>query len=94
MFNFYEETTEDQLTKEWLVINDEVNDFLTKVSDRDFRNQMIMEGKISVDKDLKMKLLKYFNKIDRLAGQANLLVGKEDKGATEPKKGLVGFRGR
>lgn len=93
IFSFYDEDTEKDLTNEWLTLTDEVNDFLNKMADRDFRNQMMMEGQDSIDRELKVKLLKYFNKIDRMAAKAGLLVGQEDKGAFEPKKGLIGFRG-
>ncbi len=91
-FSFYEENIEESLTDEWLNLEEEVNDFLIKISDRDFRNQMVMEGKNTFDRELKVKLLKYFNKIDRMAAKAGLLVGQEDSGSSEPKKGLVGFR--
>jgi hypothetical protein len=36
-------------------------------------------------------LLKYFNKVDRMAAEAGLQVGKELRGDKEPKKGLLGF---
>ncbi len=91
IFNFYGEEIETELTTSWLDLGDQVNDFLTKISDKDFRNQMVMEGLATIDKDLKVALLKYFNKVDRMAGNAGLLVGKEDMGASEPKKGLVGL---
>ncbi len=92
IFSFYDSQTETNLTKDWLDLGDQVNDFIGKVSDKDFRNQMIMEGQVSIDKELKIKLFKYFNKIDRMAAKAGLLVGQENKGATEPKKGLLGFK--
>ncbi len=92
IFSFYDSATEKNLTTEWLELGEKVNDFLSKVSDRDFRNQMFMEGQVSIDKDLKVSLLTYFNKIDRMASKAGLLVGQESKGASEPKKGLLGFR--
>lgn len=94
IFSFYDESVEDELTDSWLTLSEEVNDFLSKIADRDFRNQMVMEGQVSLDRPLKLSLLKYFNKVDRMAAQAGLLVGQEDKGATEPKKGLVGFKGK
>jgi hypothetical protein len=52
---------------------------------------MRTEGKATIDKDLMLALLKYFNKVDRLAASAGLLVGQEDKGSNEPKKGLIGM---
>lgn len=91
IFSFYEETLEEQLTSDWLELGDKVNDFLSKISDRDFRAQMVLEGEVSLDRDLKIALLKYFNKVDRLAAAAGLHVGRENKGASEPKKGLIGF---
>jgi len=92
IFSFYDEKTETDLTTEWINLGDKVNDFLSKISDRDFRNQMLMEGQVSIDSDLKVLLLKYFNKVDRMAAKAGLLVGQENKGAVEPKKGLLGYR--
>lgn len=92
VFSFYDEDVEDQLTNEWLDLGEEVNDFLSKVNDKDFRNQMAMEGEITLDRDLKIKLLKYFNKIDRMSAAAGLQVGHQSKDINEPKKGLVGFR--
>ncbi len=91
VFIFYDGDAETNLTDEWLTLGEEVNDYLSKVSDKDFRNQMSWEGEISINRDLKVKLLKYFNKIDRMAAEAGLHVGKEDKGVSEPKKGLIGF---
>jgi hypothetical protein len=92
IFSFYDNSVEESLTDEWLILQDEVDDFLGKIHDKDFRNQMIAEGQVSIDRDLKIKLLKYFNKIDRMAAGANLLVGHEDADANEPKKGLLGFK--
>lgn len=92
IFSFYEESVEDELTTEWLKIGEEVNDFIFKITDRDFRSQMVMEGQTSLDLELKKKLLKYFNKVDRMAANAGLYVGKEDRDSKEPKKGLIGFR--
>lgn len=94
VFSFYGDESEDSLTKEWIALGDKVNDFLSKFSDRDFRKQMVFEGQVSIDPELKLELLKYFNKIDRMAARAGLLVGQETKGGIEPKKGLVGFKGR
>jgi hypothetical protein len=94
IFSFYGPETETELTDKWIEIGEKVNDFLGKVSDKDFRNQMAMEGQVSIDKDLKLDLLKYFNKVDRMAAKAGLLVGQENKGVSEPKKGLLGFKER
>jgi len=94
VFSFYTEETEDELTKVWLELGEKVNDFLLKIGDRDFRNQMAIEGQTSLDKELKIALLKYFNKVDRMAAESGLQVGKENKGDKEPKKGLIGFRGK
>lgn len=91
IFSFYDSKVEDELTNQWLVIGDKVNDYITKISDKDFRKQMNMDGEVSIDRILKIELLKYFNKVDRMAAEAGLLVGQENKGAIEPKKGLVGF---
>jgi len=92
IFSFYDEEIEDKLTTEWLEIGNEVNDFLNKINDKDFRGQIVLEGQTSLDMDLKKKLLKYFNKIDRMAANAGLYVNKEEKDSSEPKKGLVGFQ--
>lgn len=91
VFSFYPPEVEEQLIEEWLNLGDKVNDFLSKVNDKDFRNQMILEGEITLDRDLKVSLLKYFNKVDRMASEAGLQVGHQDKNKSEPKKGLVGF---
>jgi hypothetical protein len=91
VFSVYDSTIEDELTNEWLELGDKVNEFLCHVDDRDFRAQMVAEGKAELDRALKIALLKYFNKVDRLAAQAGLQVGQENKGNTEPKKGLIGF---
>lgn len=91
VFSFYNSDVEDVLTNEWLDISEKVNDFLSKISDKDFRNQMQLEGQNSLDRDLKLLLLKYFNKVDRMAAEAGLQVGKELRGDKEPKKGLLGF---
>ncbi len=94
VFSFYstESKVEDELTNAWLDLGDEVNSFLVLVKDRDFRNQMALDGDITLNRELKVKLLKYFNKIDRMAAEAGLQVGHQSRDATEPKKGLVGFR--
>jgi len=91
IFSFYNEETETELTNSWLELGEKVEDFLSKVNDEDFRNQMCIEGQITIDRDLKVSLLKYFNKIDRMAAESGLQVGKETKGNKEPKKGLIGF---
>lgn len=91
VFSFYDLEKEDEITKEWLLLGEEVNDFISKISDKDFRQQMVLEGSSTFDKDLKLKLLKFFNKVDRMAAEAGLLVGQENKGSSEPKKGLIGL---
>jgi hypothetical protein len=92
IFSFFDSELEDELTNEWLDLGDDVNDFLSKVNDKDFRKQMSLEGEITLDRVLKVKLLKYFNKIDRMSAEAGLQVGHEKKDSNEPKKGLVGFK--
>ena len=92
IFNFYDDQLEKDTTNEWFNLSDRINEVLYLVSDKDFRDQIIAEGREVIPRDLKIDLLMFFNKMDRLAADANLLVGKEDKGLTEPKKGLVGFR--
>ncbi|MCK9430204.1 MAG: hypothetical protein M0R17_09395 [Candidatus Omnitrophica bacterium] len=91
VFSFYTESTEEELTNLWLDLGEKVEDFLSKIRDRDFRNQMNIEGQTTIDRELKVALLKYFNKVDRMAAEAGLQVGKENKGDIEPKKGLIGF---
>lgn len=91
VFNFYNDTLEKNLTDKWFEIGNEINETLYFISDKDFKNQMIAEGKELIPKEIKTELLMYFNKIDRLAAEAGLLVGKENKGLNEPKKGLIGF---
>lgn len=92
VFSFYEESFEDELTEQWLDLGEKVDDFLIKVNDRDFRNQMYIEGQTGLDRELKVSLLKYFNKVDRMAADAGLHVGKENRGDGEPKKGLLAFK--
>lgn len=92
IFSFYDPSTETEITEEWFNLLDEINEILHLVSDPDFRKQIIAEGKPIFTRELKTKLLLFFNKIDRLAAEAGLLVGKENKGLTEPKKGLIGFK--
>jgi len=91
VFSFYDLTLEEELTTVWLDLGEKVNDYLSKVSDRDFRAQMNLEGEVSLDRDLKVALLKYFNRVDRMAAEAGLHVGHENKSASEPKKGLIGY---
>ena len=92
VFSFYDPQIEKDITGEWFDLSDEINKIMNLVSDRDFKRQMIAEGQELVSRKLKTDLLLFFNKIDRLAAEAGLLVGKENKGLTEPKKGLMGFR--
>jgi hypothetical protein len=92
IFSFYDPVTEKEITEQWFDLSKEINDVLYLTSDRDFKRQMLAEGREIIPKELKIKLLMFFNKIDRLAAEAGLLVGKENKGLTEPKKGLVGFK--
>jgi len=91
MFSFYDTDVEKALTKEWFDLSSEINDALYLASDKDFKRQILVEGRELIPKELKTKLLMFFNKVDRLAAEAGLLVGKEDKGLAEPKKGLMGF---
>lgn len=91
IFSFYDPKTEKDLTEEWFDLSQKINDVLYLSSDKDFKKQMMAEGRELIPKSLKTELLMFFNKIDRLAAQAGLLVGKENKGLTEPKKGLIGF---
>jgi hypothetical protein len=91
LFGFYDETTEEAITTEWIALGEEVNEYLSLITDTQFRNQMGMEGTISLDAQLKLKLIKFFNKIERMAVESGLLVGQENKGTTEPQKGLLGF---
>ena len=92
VFSFYNPDLERTLTDEWFDLSSEINKVLFFVNDKDFKRQMIAEGRDLIPRELKTKLLLYFNKIDRLAAEAGLLVGKENKGLTEPKKGLMGFK--
>jgi hypothetical protein len=92
IFSFYDASIEKEITKKWLELSLDINEILYFVSDKDFRRQMVTEGKEIIPKELKVKLLMFFNRLDRLAAEAGLLVGKENKGSCEPKKGLVGFR--
>jgi len=92
IFSFYDTKLEKEVTDKWLDLSNEINESLFLVSDIDFKRQMIADGQELIPKKLKTDLLMFFNMIDRLAAEAGLLVGKEDKGLNEPKKGLMGFR--
>ena len=93
VFSFYDSDLEEKITTEWFEISSEINRIMNLVSDKDFKRQMMMDGTEFISKDLKTKLIMFFNRVDRLAAEAGLLVGKENKGLSEPKKGLIGFRG-
>lgn len=92
VFNFYGDEVEKEKTDKWFELGQEIDETLYFVSDPDFKKQMIMEGIELIPRKLKTELLMFFNKIDRLAAEAGLLVGKENKDLSEPKKGLMGFR--
>lgn len=91
IFSFYDIEKEKEITNEWFELSSKINSVVNLVSDKDFRKQMSMDGQDFISRDLKTELLMFFNKIDRLAAEAGLLVGKEDKGLSEPKKGLLGY---
>jgi len=91
IFSFYNLDIEKELTDSWFELSSQIKEALYFASDKDFKRQMINEGQALIPKKLKTELLMYFNRIDRLASQAGLLVGKEDKGMSEPKKGLIGL---
>ncbi len=91
IFSFYDVSFEKEITDEWLGLSSKINSAISLVSDKDFKRQMIADGQDFISKELKTELLMFFNKIDRRASEAGLLVGKEDKGLNEPKKGLMGF---
>jgi hypothetical protein len=91
IFYFYSQENEKEITEDWLRLVDEVNDAEYLTSDKDFRQQLLNEGRDFISKDLKLKLILFYNKIDRLAAEANLLVGKEDKSRLKTKKGLIGL---
>ena len=93
VFTFYDSDLEEKITKEWFEISSEINNIMNLVSDKDFKRQMLMDGQEFISRELKTKLIMFFNKVDRLAAEAGLLVGKENKGLSEPKKGLMGFQG-
>ncbi len=92
VFSFYEESTGERLTEEWLEMGKEINDFLNIYHDPLMHAQMVWEFKAEIPKEMKMKLFSYFNKINRMAAESGLLVNKEDKSAIEPKKGLIGLK--
>jgi len=92
VFSFYGLEKEKELTDEWFGLGSQINEMSFYANDKDFRNQMLAEGQELIPRKLKTELLMFFNKIDRLAAEAGLLVGKENKGLNEPKKGLMGFR--
>ena len=92
IFSFYDPETEKKLTEEWIGLGDKINNTIHFVSDKDFRNQLGSEGKPFISKELKVEIMMYFNKINRMADKAGFLIGKEDIGKTEPKKGLIGLK--
>lgn len=91
VFSFYSTDKEKVITEEWLKLNEEIEDRIYLFEDADFKNQIISDGQFFITKELKLKLILFFNKIDRLAAEAGLLVGKENKELLEPKKELLGF---
>lgn len=91
VFSFYSIEKEKEITEEWLELNDEIEDRINLIEDEDFKKQIVDDGKSFVTKELKIKLILFFNKIDRLAAEAGLLVGKEKKDIIEPKKELLGI---
>lgn len=92
IFPFYDQELEEEITNDWFKLSDKINEVISLASDDDFRDQMICDGIDFIPRDLKTKLLMFFNRINRLASDAGLLVGKENKELVEPKKGLMGFR--
>lgn len=92
VFSFYDIKKEKEITEDWLELSSKINSALYLVADRDFKKQMIADGSDLIPKELKTDLLMFFNRIDRLAAEAGLLVGKENIGSDEPKKGLMGFK--
>lgn len=92
IFSFYSSDVEKDLTETWFELQDQINEMSFYANDKDFRSQMLAEGKELIPRKLKTDLLMFFNKVDRFAAEAGLLVGKENKGLNEPKKGLMGFR--
>ena len=91
IFSFYNINMEKEITNEWLDIVEQIEERIYIVSDTDYRNQLLVEGQEFVPRDLKMNLILFYNKINRLAAEADLLVGKEKKDLNEPKKGLLGL---
>lgn len=91
VFSFYPIETETEITKEWLDLNEKIEEAIYLYSDDEFRNQILSEGKSFITKELKLELIMFYNKIDRLASKAGLLVNKEKKDLNEPKKGLLGM---
>lgn len=91
IFSFYPVETEKEITDEWLSLNEETEDAIYLYGDDEFRSQILSEGKSFITKELKLKLIMFYNKIDRLASKAGLLVNKEKKDLNEPKKGLLGM---
>jgi hypothetical protein len=90
-FSFYSEEKEKELTNEWLDLLEQANEVIYFFKDRDFKTQMKNQGQEFITKDFKLKLIMYFNKVDRMAAKAGLLVGQENKSISEPKKGMLGL---
>jgi len=91
IFNFYDIKLEEEITEDWLKLLRKVDDVTYLFSDTDFRNQMKNEGRDFIDEGLKKELILFFNRLDRLASKAGLLVGKENKDLNDPKRGLLGY---
>lgn len=91
IFSFYTPEIEKQITEEWITLGEKINERIYFVSDEDFRNQLSSEGKAYLPKELKVEIMMFFNKINRMADKAGFLVGKEDATKSEPKKGLIGL---
>jgi hypothetical protein len=85
IFCFYSQDLEDKLTEEYLLLVKDVNNYI-----EDIQNGFADKQQIPID--LITKIVKFFNKLMRLAKEAGLLVDQEDNSKKEPKKGGIGLR--
>lgn len=85
IFCFYSQDQEDQLTKEWLSLVEDINKYIIDVQDG-------YASKLEIPVELITKIVKYFNKLMRLAKEAGLLIDQDDSQTKEPKKGGIGLR--
>jgi hypothetical protein len=85
IFCFYNTDLETKLTNEWLELVEDVNTYISEV-------QNGFADRLQIPLELITKIVKYFNKLMRLAKDAGLLIDQDDAKNKEPTKGGIGLR--